>query len=138
MSFISHHIIFYSYFLNHLSLQCFSMTPSETFLIMFGNIFQEYNHFKVPALISKRYAALQFIWVLATTLMTMAFVGNLKSTLVKKSYESKTRTLIEMIDKDMTVNIPLMTAQYLEVDPIELNKRILCQAKKTNGVYNIG
>ncbi len=83
---------------------------------------------------------LQFLWVLSTMFITMAFVGNLKSTLVRKSYEARTMTLNEMIDKEMPVHIPNTKAGYLEMDQSNsiLNKRILCQAKRTNGVFVVG
>ncbi len=83
--------------------------------------------------------ALQFLWVLATAFISMAFVGNLKSTLVKKSYEPKTQTLNEMIDKDMPVFITIAKAMYLERDYTNspLNKRLLCQVKKTKEAFTV-
>ncbi len=63
-------------------------------------------------------------------------MANLKSSLINKSYEDKTETLAEMIDKDMLVHIDKATADYLSIqgEKIPINERLLCQIKKHNTI----
>ncbi len=84
----------------------------------------------------------RFLWIAATTFITMAFVGNLKSTLVRQEFKPKTQTLSEMVDKDMPIHISNLKNMYmLKMEKINtnssINKRILCQAHKTNGVFPV-
>ncbi len=76
---------------------------------------------------------LHIMWIIATTFLSMAFVGNLKSALVQKNYDSRTFTVYEMIDKGMHIFVPDTFVMFLENDSSEssINKRILCQIKKT-------
>ncbi len=103
--------------------------------ICFGNIFQEYNKMGLTTR-SRRAKKLHFVWILGTTFLTMAFVGNLKSTLVRKSYHPRTQSAAEVVDKDMLLTMPNSMEMFLEMDQSEstINKRFLCQARKTNGV----
>ncbi len=98
----------------------------------FGNMFQEYNK-KLIMGTGKTSTKLHIMWVVATTFLSMAFVGNLKSALVRSKYESRTLTVSEMIDKDMALFMAITMDMYLENDYTNsiINKRILCQSKKT-------
>ncbi len=69
----------------------------------------------------------------------MAFVGNLKSALVRKAYNPVTPSLNALVDKDMLVAITDTLDMYLEQDYSNstIYKRILCQARKTNGILKL-
>ncbi len=71
----------------------------------------------------------------------MTFVGNLKSSLVRKNFEKRTMTWEEMIDKDMiihtsTTSLDFYKSPLAQLDP--MNKRFLCQAEKKNSFYVTG
>ncbi len=84
-------------------------------------------------------AKLQFLWIVMTTFITMAFVGNLKSIMVKKTYEPKTSSFREIIDKDMRVFIYEGLGHFMEsYDTEDIAKIIWNQALKTNGTYKAG
>ncbi len=69
----------------------------------------------------------------------MAFVGNLKSALVRKGFEQRTQSLNETVDTDMLVVIPNALEMFFELDDSDtlINQRILCQARRTNGVLKV-
>ncbi len=100
--------------------------------ICFGNMFQEYNK-KYMKSAGKKSTKLHIVWIVATTFLSMAFVGNLKSALVQKKYESRTLTVTEMLDKDMLLFMPDTMEMFLENDYTNssINKRILYQSRKT-------
>ncbi len=102
-------------------------------LLTYGVIFQEYyaNH-KLRG-ISK---IVGILWVISSLIITSAFVANLKSSLINKTYEDKTKTLDEVVDKDMFVHMDKVFYDYLRTqgDVIPINDRLLCQAKKYNTV----
>ncbi len=110
-----------------------TITLIQVLGICFGNMFQEYNNRKQMMTKGKKSIKLHFMWIIATTFLSMAFVGNLKSALVQKNYESRTFTVSEMIDKDMNIFVPDTFIMFLENDSSDssINKRILCQIKKT-------
>ncbi len=78
-------------------------------------------------------------WVLATFFITMAFSGNLKSNFARKAFEEPTKTINEIVDKDMTIHVPKVYHDYLLSpdghDRQDVMKRVLCQATKRNSFY---
>ncbi len=70
-------------------------------------------------------------------LLVMSYVGNLKSSLVSKSYEKPTKTIAEVIEKDMT-HYTFESFYYFMQTPVgqmtSLNKRLLCQTEKKKSV----
>ncbi len=104
----------------------------------FGNIFQEYHQ---NTLKNRRRTStkLQFVWVVATSFICMGFVGNLKSILVRKQYEPKTSSFEEIVEKDMRVFIAKDLESVLELNSFNspIDKRLLCQARKTEGIYTL-
>ncbi len=101
----------------------------------FGNIFQEYSQSNQT---NRRMtsAKLQFLWIVATTFITMAFVGNLKSILVKKTYEPKTSSLREIIASDKRVFVYEGNGLFMEsFNQEDIARDIWNQALKTNGTY---
>ncbi len=75
--------------------------------------------------------------MISAFVLSSAFVANLKSSLINKSYEDNTANLDEMIDKDMLVHMDKASADYLgtQGDEIRLNDRLLCQAKKYDSIF---
>ncbi len=103
----------------------------------FGNIFQEFGQTR-QADSDRASAKLQLLWIFATFFLTMAFVGNLKSILVKKTYEPETSSIREIIDKDMRVFIYEGVVGFLGLLEDKVTIDILSQARKTNGIYKTG
>ncbi len=106
--------------------------------INFGAIFQDYDK-RVFQDKDRTSTKLYFLWIVATFFLTMGFVGNIKAILVKKEYEPRTSTLYEMVDKDMAVYFPAGFEMIFQMNSrySELNRRILCQARKTEGIYQV-
>ncbi len=110
--------------------------------MIYGIMFQEFGYKDHYANKSKMSTQFRFLWIAVTSFITMAFVGNLKSTLVRQEFGPRTQTLNEMIDKDMLIHVPNVHIMYTESlekhnsNP-NLNKRILCQAYKKDGVFPI-
>ncbi len=110
--------------------------------MIYGIVFQEFgdkDHYANKNNISTQF---RFLWIVVTTFVTMAFVGNLKSTLVRQEFKPTTQTLNEMVDKDMPIHVPNVKAMYMENlekdnSNSSINKRILCQAYKTDGVFPV-
>ncbi len=101
-------------------------------LMTYGIVFQEFyepDSFKGSNL---RKRLLRMIWVFATVLLTASYAGNLKSNLIKKTYEPKTQTMNEMIDKDMPVHLSKGFFNYLDSTKhlSKLSTRLTCQASK--------
>ncbi len=105
----------------------------------YGNIFQEYNQ-KKPTQQGKIYITVSFMWVVATMVLSMSFVGNLKSILMKKDFETTTATREEIVDKDMRILMPKEMEAIMEAysNHNNIDERILCQTRKTKGFYNVG
>ncbi len=101
-----------------------------------GILFQEY-HLGTKTKIPRAATVIRFSWVVTAMVMTMALIGNLKSSLVKSRHEKRTMTLDEAIDKDMKVHLVSTSEAYLNsgITQSDLNKRILCQVRKTDSVY---
>ncbi len=114
------------------------MSFLEALLNAFGNIFQEYS--LMSANWKQLSTKLNVLWVIVTMLLSMSFVGNLKSTLMRKDFESVAKTKEEVVDKDMKILMskgmePLLEGFSVESD---IDKRILCQIRKTNGFFELG
>ncbi len=106
----------------------------------FGIIFQEYFLGRLNEKTS-RFIQLRLTWVVLTMFLTMTFVGNLKSSLVRKNFEKRTMTRDEMIDKDMLIHTSTTSLDWYktpqaQLDP--LNIRLLCQAEKKKSIYVTG
>ncbi len=117
-------------------------SASYVVLMTFGIIFQEcqMGDRKVTYM-PRQYVVLRMMWVILSMLLTMTFVGNLKSSLVKKSYEKRTMTLEEVIDKDITVHTSTAAMAYYDQPQAQLNpitKRLKCQAQKKDSIYVTG
>ncbi len=106
-------------------------------LLPYGVLFQEFHSNNKLKGISKGVGAL---WVVSSLIITSAFVANLKSSLINKIYEDKTETLDEIVDKDLLVHMDKVFFDYLRMqgDVIEINERLLCQAKKYDTVFMDG
>ncbi len=72
--------------------------------------------------------------------LSMSFVGNFKSILMKKDFEPTTSTKEEIVEKDMRILLPTDLEVVMEMYSMEnkIDKRILQQTRKTNGFFNVG
>ncbi len=112
-------------------------TFGSSFQTMYGIIFQEFYEDGRKKRLT--YKLVRILWVLTSLFLTMAFLANLKSSLMKKQYEQRTLTLNEMIDKDMRISASPTFTNYLESIAGRagvLNSRILCQIKKHDSVLD--
>ncbi len=104
--------------------------------LAYGIMFQEY--FSLRYLNQPRsYQSLRMIWVVATVFLSMAFLANLKSSLMKTQFNKRTMTLNEIVDKDMRVISSATFTSFLEDSKTNslINQRLLCQIKKHNTTY---
>ncbi len=106
----------------------------------YGIIFQEY-HLDSSLKKSVKFVQIHMSWVILTTLLTMAFMGNLKSSLIYKGYERRTMNISEIVDKDMIVHgsapiVDWWRTPMGQLSPI--NKRLFCQVEKTNSTFQFG
>ncbi len=67
--------------------------------------------------------------------LTLSFGAVLKTTLIQSNFETRTMTLDEIIDKDMTVHISQVAINIYSQSDIPLYRRILCQAKKKKSIF---
>ncbi len=106
------------------------------FSLTYGVLFQEYEECKKHDDKIKRSTLLGLFWNLSTMFIVMAFLGNLKSSLVRKKYEDRTMTLYEMFEKDMAVYITKTFSEYLgsTITENDLSARILNQAEKKDSI----
>ncbi len=115
------------------------MSYAKVLEITFGSIFQEFSD---TTFIDRRLTStkLNLIWVIVTMLLSMSFVGNLKAILMRKEFEDVPTTKAEVIDRDMRLLMTRGMEQVLELYALEsdMDKRILCQTRKTNGFYDAG
>ncbi len=97
--------------------------------LAYGVLFQEYFfNDKLRGITSR----VMILWVTSAFVLSSAFMANLKSSLINKTYEDKTNTLNEIVDKDMIVHMSRSAADYMETNGED--SRLLCQAKKYNSV----
>ncbi len=106
----------------------------------FGVCFQEYFASKKKH--NKPFSILKMTWVAATFFLTMAFSGNLKSSLTRRTYKEPTKTMNEIVDKDMIIHTAKVFHDYL-LSPSgqsrpEVMRRVLCQARKKNFFFQNG
>lgn len=110
---------------------------TEISLGAFGIMFQEYEVGKYKRA-SVRFSQLRVLWIVLTMFLTMAFVGNLKSSLVRKELEQRTMTFDEMVDKDMYIHTNSILMQWYD-HPLgkltPLHARLKCQALKKKSVF---
>ncbi len=83
------------------------------FQIGFGIIFQEYNYGK-KSKGKKIFAFLSILWVTSSFFLVMSFGAKLKSFLVMDSYEERTRTVQDMLNKDMPIYVAGSTYTYFK------------------------
>ncbi len=74
----------------------------------------------------------RLLWVVVSMFLSMAFVGNLKSSLIRHTYMEKTQTLDEMIDKDMFVMISSVFVDYIKFSASgnAFNQRLINHVEK--------
>ncbi len=79
---------------------------------------------------------IRLVWIIASMFLSMAFVGNLKSSLIRRTYTEKTQTLDEMIDKDMFVMINKVLSGFLKnsASTNAFNQRLICQVGKKDSL----
>ncbi len=103
-------------------------------------LFQEYHtgRYMYEYETKKQWALIRFIWAFASMFVVMAFLGNLEASFVKQNYEERTLTLVEMVDKDMTIYLSTEMAEYFEQtkENSYINRRILEQAKKKKSLFS--
>ncbi len=73
-------------------------------------------------------------------ILSMSFVGNLKSILMKKEFEPMAKTKTEIVEMNMRILMRYGMEPTVELyaNNNHIDKMLLCQAKKTNGFYNPG
>ncbi len=91
---------------------------------------------------NRQFSILIMTWVIATFFLTMAFSGNLKSSLTRHTYNDPTQTINEIVDKDMIIHTAKVFHDYL-LSPSgqsrpEVMRRVLCQAIKKNYFFENG
>ncbi len=100
---------------------------------MFGILFQEYYETKnTKNKKSSVFSAHRMVWVVASTLLVMAFIGNLKTSLVVNNYYDQTNEIEEIFDKDLVLHTSQTSYDYLRAlaDVSNLNRRLFHQANK--------
>ncbi len=104
----------------------------------FGIMFQEF-HMSTKKKYSLNFLTLRMVWIVGSLFISMAFLANLKSSLMKRHFEKRTMTLEEMVDKDMTIHSSDIFTSYLESPNGQspLNNRLLCQVKKKDTIFSV-
>ncbi len=103
-------------------------------------MFQEYH----PTGLDNRkfiFAKVRFMWIVLTMFISMAFVGNLKSSLVKKNFEKRLMTMTEMVEKDLVLHTSTATLDFYDDPNIAsrpLYQRLKCQTYKHKSLYISG
>ncbi len=103
----------------------------------YGIVFQEFSLGERKGKINI-FVLLRMTWVFATMLLTMAFLSNLKSSLVKKNFEKRTETFDEIMEKDMLIHTPQITMNFYKSlgDNIDvISKKVMLQAEKKKSIY---
>ncbi len=105
---------------------------SETALMCYGVVFQEYHILRKMMSSGAKIRALSTLWVTLATFLAMAYSGNLKASLVRRDYGRRTATLDEMVDRDAEVHLSGALLKYLRHSggPRSLNARLACQVEK--------
>ncbi len=100
--------------------------------MMFGIVFQECFVPKIHNSMSL-FSMLRILWVITSMLLVMAFIGNLKSSLILNNYYERTMTFEEIFEKDLPFHSSQALYDFLN-SPSALNspvnRRLLCQANK--------
>ncbi len=111
---------------------CLQATCFKICQMMFGIVFQECyqpnsirntNHLKL----------LRMLWVFMSMLLTMAFVGNLKTSLVVNNYYDETKNFDQIFEKDLPFHVSRAFYDFVNASATlnsTLNTRILCQVNK--------
>ncbi len=100
--------------------------------MMFGILFQEYYETKHMKKGKTMLRAHRMVWVVASTLLVMAFIGNLKTSLVVNNYYGQTLTIEEIFEKDLILHSTPTLYDFLRTLSAvsNLNKRLFHQANK--------
>ncbi len=104
---------------------------------IFGIIFQENQIIKKTY---EKVLALLLSWQIFTMFITMFFAAILKSSLMHKNLEKPTRSINEMIDKDMIVHTAQASLNFYELPDnqhISIYKRLALQARKKSSVFEL-
>ncbi len=101
--------------------------------MMFGIVFQEYFESKKNK-DTYLHSANRFLWVTASMLLVMAFCGNLKASLMVNNYYDQTKSVTDLLEKDMTVHATFSFCALLTTTaPLSpLRNALLQQTKKEN------
>ena len=115
------------------------MQVSWLTMMCLGIALQEYYRQRNFDLLS-RPSTFRLLWVVCAMLLSMSFAGNLKASLVRREYETPTQTLMEMVDKDMTIHMLRSVHQYINMTRklSRLHDRVACQAQKRDSIYQTG
>ena len=114
----------------------------DTSLMCYGIVFQEFGDrrsgFTSTNKLGRSGAVLRSSWLVVCTLLTWSYMGNLKASLVGQDHEKPTRTLNEMVDKDLRQLMSLTFLNYLNSTSSlsRLNSRLACQGLKRNELYD--
>ncbi len=102
--------------------------------MMFGILFQEYYEGKGMKNINTLLNVNRLMWVVTSMILTMAFNGNLKTTLVVKTSYEQTKSMADIFEKDLTFHVSPSSCGYLETTaPLSpVNKALLRQAKNSD------
>ncbi len=106
----------------------------------YGIVFCEYYHHKKMHKSSNKswvFDNTRLLWVVASMFLSMAFVGNLKSSLIRHTYKEKTQTLDEMIDKDMFVIMSKVFVDYIKnsASGNAFNQRLINHVEKKSSTF---
>ena len=104
----------------------------------YGIIFQEYHQLR-SGLPRGQAKVLTAMWVALTTVLAMAYVGNLKASLVRKDFETRTASLGDMIDRDMEVHTAAQLYNFFNYTRHQtyLNERLTCQIEKRKSIHQL-
>ncbi len=104
--------------------------------MVFGILFQEYYERKRTKSDKLVFTTLRMVWVIASTLLVMAFIGNLKSSLVVNNYYDQTNAIQGIFDKDLTLHTSPALFDFLKTMALvsPLDKRLFHQANKDDSI----
>ncbi len=69
---------------------------------------------------------------MCTMVLIMAFLGNLKSSLVKKNFEKRTMTLEEIFEKDLVIHLSRSTLAFFTQESVKESKQALHALEVSN------
>ncbi len=120
-------------------MQVSPVNLTDAFQLTFGILFQEYhlgNKSKLPEA-RPPFNVLRMVWVVMSMILVMSYVGNLKSSLVSRSYDRPTQTISEIVEKDLTFHAQEALYFFLKTpygQQTMMNRRLLRQAEKKGSI----